>query len=94
MPPAAREVTASLTNKQQTFHRMFHGSGGREKSSRSAGFMAIAIFSEQSTRNPRRDRKTSLSPSGQVIEDCGHRKTSRRCLLLLAVRYRRRDTQG
>ena len=43
------------------------------KSSRSAGFMAIAIFSEQSTRNPRRDRKTSLSPSGQVIEDCGHR---------------------
>ena len=49
---------------------------------------------EQSTRNPRRDRKTSLSPSGQVIEDCGHRKTSRRCLLLLAVRYRRRDTQG
>ena len=31
------------------------------KSSRSAGFMAIAIFSEQSTRNPRRDRKTSLA---------------------------------
>ena len=70
IPPATREVTASLTNKQQqTFRRMFQtGSGGREKSSRSAGFMAIAIFSEQSTRNPRRDRKTSLSPSGQVIE--------------------------
>jgi len=34
-----------------------------EKPSRSAGFMAIAIFSEQSTRNPRRDHKTSLPPS-------------------------------
>eukprot|EP01045_Picozoa_sp_COSAG04_P008230 COSAG04_NODE_451_length_14146_cov_611.491920_23_plen_169_part_00 len=83
LPRAPRAI--KLTNKQQTFRRMFHtGSGGREKSSRSAGFMAIAIFSEQSTRNPRRDRKASLPPSGQVIEDCGHRKTSRRCLLSLA----------
>eukprot|EP01045_Picozoa_sp_COSAG04_P032898 COSAG04_NODE_6604_length_1296_cov_1.384294_1_plen_95_part_00 len=40
--------------------------------------MAIAIFSEQSTKYPRRDRKTSLSPSGQVIEDCGHRSRQKR----------------
>ena len=68
IPPATREVTASLTNKQQTFHRMFHGSGGREKSSRSAGFMAIAIFSEHKESAPRsQDFSVAFRPSNRRL---------------------------